>query len=403
MPESWQEYADTLRGKLQDNGLMNTAELAAAFSRVPRHRHLDGFYEYSPDDFPRWRWSPAPARPEADSSWLDRVYQDRKLVIRLDENGNPAVSNTAPSLDFRMLGILGVGDGDRVLEIGTGTGQLTALLGWLVGGDGAVQSLEVDAELATAARDRLARLFPDAPVTVVDADALEWQPGPNRFDVLVATASCWPVPPGWLAGLAPGGRACLELRGNLGAALLRAQRSADDSADDSADERVTGTFTDDAALFIPLSVPGIGRPGMFEIPDWFGEDELDRVSADGLGYQQLLDLSFGWYCQLEIPDARLIGFTTTGNPAPEMFLISDYGLDAVKLPSEAKSADAHLVAYGGTSALLERLTIAWRHWQQHGRPPRSDYSFSADRGGVQRVLLRGGQRTWEINRESLFE
>lgn len=393
MPTAWQEYAHVLRCRLQDNGLANTAALNAAFESAPRHRYLDGFYEHHPTGLPRWRWRPAPASSETDRDWLDQVYRDRGLVILLDENGNPSVTDVAPSLVFRMLGLLGVADGDRVLSIGVGSGQLAALLSRLAGSRGEVLSLEADAGLAASARVRLAGLFPDARVAVIQADALEWDPGHGRFDDLVATASCWPVPPGWLAGLAPGGRICLELRGNLGGALLRGQRSADDSAD----EQVTGTFTDDTAVFKPLLTSEA-----FEVPDWFGEDELDRVPADGLGYERLLDFSFGWYCQLEMPDARLIGFGTSGDLPPDMFLISDYGLDAVRLARDASSSDAQLVSYGGTSALLERLTGAWHQWQECGRPARSDFRFSADRDGVQHVLLGDGRRAWRLDSQDWF-
>lgn len=394
MSETWQEYSDILRRRLHDNGLVSTAALDAAFQCVPRHHYLDGFYEYHPDGLPHWRWCPAPAHPETDRDWLGQVYRDRGLVILLDENGNPSVTDVAPSLVFRVLGLLGVEGGDRVLSIGAGTGHLAALLARLAGSRGEVLSLEADAGLAASARNRLAALFPDARIAVTQADAREWDPGQERFDDLVATASCWPVPPGWLAGLAPGGRACLELRGNLGGALLRGQRSADDSADAS----VTGAFTDDTALFKPL----LPREAL-EIPDWFGEDELDRIPADGLGYERLLDFSFGWYCQLEMPDARLIGFGASGDLPPDMFLIADYGLDAVRLPRDASSADAQLVSYGGTSALLERLTAAWRQWQEYGRPARSDFRFSADDGGVQHVVLGNGQKVWKVHSESWFE
>lgn len=86
-----------------------------------------------------------------------------------------------------------------------------------------------------------------------------------------------------------------------------------------------------------------------------------------------------------------------------MFLISDYGLDAVQLPRDARSADAQLVSFGGTSALLERLTAAWHQWQEYGRPARSDFRFSADHDGVQHVLLGDGRKVWRVDSESWFE
>jgi SAM-dependent methyltransferase len=74
----------------------------------------------------------------------------------------------------------------RVLEIGPGTGQLTVPL---AGSGSRIVAVELGADLAEAARDRLAG-FPT--VEVVHADVERWTPPAERFDlVLAATAFHW--------------------------------------------------------------------------------------------------------------------------------------------------------------------------------------------------------------------
>jgi protein-L-isoaspartate(D-aspartate) O-methyltransferase len=110
----------------------------------------------------------------------------------------------APRVVGRMLQALDVQPGDRVLEIGTGTGYVTACLGRL---GGQVTSVEVDADLASEARSRLADLGPDS-IQVQQGDALAGPVEGGPFDVIAVTGSMpteASVP--MLQGqLAPGGR-----------------------------------------------------------------------------------------------------------------------------------------------------------------------------------------------------
>ncbi|GAB6843187.1 protein-L-isoaspartate(D-aspartate) O-methyltransferase [Methylorubrum rhodinum] len=110
---------------------------------------------------------------------------------------------TAPSVAAAMLGALDVQAGARVLEVGTGSGYVTALLVRL--GAGHVRSLERYATLARAARDRLGANLNDA--TVEAADGLG--PGGSerqRFDRILINGAVATVPPHCLAALNPGGR-----------------------------------------------------------------------------------------------------------------------------------------------------------------------------------------------------
>ena len=140
----------------------------------------------------------------------ERVYRDEAFPIKYDEDGFPVSSSSQPAIMARMLEQLDVQPGHRVLEIGTGTGYNAALLGQLVGETGAVVSVDIDADLVTDARERLAACGVSQ-VTVVCGDGgLGWSEN-APYDRIIATVGAWDITPAWVAQLAPHGRLVLPL------------------------------------------------------------------------------------------------------------------------------------------------------------------------------------------------
>ncbi len=110
-------------------------------------------------------------------------------------------SMLAPKIHGRILQAVEVRRGETVLEIGAGSGYLSACLAAL---GGQVTSLEIHGELVTLAGDNLrAAGYPGA--RVLAADATAWQP-PQRYDVVVLTASLPQYDPRYEAWLNVGGR-----------------------------------------------------------------------------------------------------------------------------------------------------------------------------------------------------
>lgn len=90
-----------------------------------------------------------------------------------------------PTVVGRLLQAVAVQPGERVLEIGTGSGYVTACLREL---GGRVLSVEIDPALAAAARARLATLKLKG-VEIRDADGLAGTIAGGPFDVIVVTGS----------------------------------------------------------------------------------------------------------------------------------------------------------------------------------------------------------------------
>lgn len=133
------------------------------------------------------------------------------VVIKRDSSGVALSSASAPDVVAAMLDQLQVAPGQRVLEIGTGTGYNAALLAELVGDQGEVVSVEVDPEVVARAQRALSRTG-YGHVVVLAQDGAAPLTGQEPFDRIVVTAGAWDIPPAWFGQLRSEGRLVVPLR-----------------------------------------------------------------------------------------------------------------------------------------------------------------------------------------------
>ena len=108
----------------------------------------------------------------------------------------------APRLEARLLQDLAVQASDKVLEVGTGSGYMAALLGRQAQ---RVLSLEIQPELVALARAKL-QAAGIGNVDVRQADGSEGAAADGPFDVILLSGSVAEVPAALLGQLKPGGR-----------------------------------------------------------------------------------------------------------------------------------------------------------------------------------------------------
>jgi protein-L-isoaspartate(D-aspartate) O-methyltransferase len=159
--------------------------IAAALRDVPRHLFL-------------------PHLPPPDA------YLDDAIVTKRDDTGQPISSSSQPAIMAIMLAQLGLAAGQRVLEIGAGTGYNAALMSHIIGPTGAVVSVDIDADLADQARGHLAAAGYPA-VTVVAADGADGYPPGAPYDRVIATVGVSDLAPAWLEQAGPGARIVVPL------------------------------------------------------------------------------------------------------------------------------------------------------------------------------------------------
>jgi protein-L-isoaspartate(D-aspartate) O-methyltransferase len=201
MPESFERVHHRLIDQLIARGALWSRPLIQAFRETPRHFFLARVFHHTR----REGWREVGTRPP-DRADLSLLYSDRALTTRLSSPGVqppcPISSSTQPSLMAQMLEDLHLERGQRVLEIGTGTGYNAALLARVVGD---ITSLEVDRQVLNEAREHLAR-FPDRPVHFHHGDGRRGYPEGQPYDRLLITASTSALEPAWIEQLSEGGR-----------------------------------------------------------------------------------------------------------------------------------------------------------------------------------------------------
>ena len=107
-----------------------------------------------------------------------------------------------PVLEGRLSQAAAPAKGESVLEIGTGSGFLTACLAHLGGN---VTSVELRADFVEAARARL-KAADVRNVHIEQADAVNAYDPREQFDVMIVTGAVAALPPRWREWIKPGGR-----------------------------------------------------------------------------------------------------------------------------------------------------------------------------------------------------
>ncbi|KAF3470055.1 methyltransferase, FxLD system [Streptomyces sp. Tu 3180] len=187
--------ADHLRSQLIDHlvekGCVRTPRVEEAMRTVPRHLFVPGVP-------------------------LEKAYSNAPVNTKLDASGISISCASQPDIVAMMLEQLDVEPGQRILELGAGTGFNAGLLGYLVGEKGHVTTLDVDQDIVDGARAGLAAAGIDN-VEVILGDGAVGHASNAPYDRIEATVGAHAMPHAWLEQLAPGGRLLtpLRLRGSV--------------------------------------------------------------------------------------------------------------------------------------------------------------------------------------------
>ncbi|MEE8379682.1 MAG: protein-L-isoaspartate O-methyltransferase [Gammaproteobacteria bacterium] len=134
-------------------------------------------------------------------AFVPETYQDLAFSDINVEIGN-AEMMMKPIMEARILQALNIQPGDKILEIGTGSGYLTALLAKL---GGHVESVEIEPKILDQAKTRLGNQG-ITNVTLVQGDASQgWNPN-EAYDVIAITGSFPILPESFQKQLTVGGR-----------------------------------------------------------------------------------------------------------------------------------------------------------------------------------------------------
>jgi protein-L-isoaspartate(D-aspartate) O-methyltransferase len=128
--------------------------------------------------------------------YADLAYGDHPLPIEAGQ------TISQPYIVALMIKAAEIKPGDKVLEVGAGSGYAAAVISRIAG---KVMAIERQSELVKVATERMRRLGYDN-VEIVEGDGTRGCPEEAPFDAILAAASGSHLPPPWVEQLADGGR-----------------------------------------------------------------------------------------------------------------------------------------------------------------------------------------------------
>lgn len=354
--------AAKLRQRLADS--IGSSAWHAALATVPRELFLgDAVYR----DDPGGGWVPVHRSDMSAEDWLDLAYTDETWVTQIDgvlaEDATgpvmfsrPTSSSTFPGLVVRMLEVADIGEGDAVLEIGTGTGYSTALMCHRLGQD-AVTSIEYDPVIAARAKAAIAAAG-FAP-TLIQGDGLVGYEANAPYDRLIATCAVRTIPAEWLGQVRAGATITAPMLGWTGGVAF-AHLKVDEGGSAS------GRFVADDVYFMPAR-PHLAPP-RGDMTMGIGE-----VSASRLDPAILKDDTALFVAQLAVPGAQ-------HGWAGDILTLLDPETRA-QADVEPSPGGGWVVHQHGPVRLWDEVEKVIRKWKEAGQPHQSGFGLTVTREG----------------------
>jgi protein-L-isoaspartate O-methyltransferase len=359
----WQEHLDAMITDLRETGALTDPRWIAAFRAVPRHVFTPQLLD--PDQHGTDRDT-----TDARQAWLSRVYQDESLITAITHEPGlrtdvPTSSSTRPGLMARMLELLQLRDGMRVLEIGTGTGYNAGLLTHRLGASH-VTSIDIDPALINHAQRRLHSL--NLAPQLRAGDGITGVADRAPFDRIIATCAVPDIPLAWITQLTPGGAMLVNLRGEIASGTLCLL-----TKDTTGDNEVIGPF---------LGIPGHfmwarhdpARALPYDIRPTSERDQTRTTTNPETVADIAHDITnpdFRFLIQLHIRGIR----TLTTTPRPPHTTIHAETTDGSW--ATAHTTTGH-IAQGGTRRLWDTISATHTLWRDLDQPPPTRFGVVAN-------------------------
>ncbi|KUM79698.1 methyltransferase, FxLD system [Streptomyces curacoi] len=366
--------AERLRNALVDqlraDGHARTPAVETALRTVPRHVFV----------------------PDAS---LEDAYANAPVHIKYDTHGTSISCASQPGVVALMLDQLDAQPGQRVLELGAGTGYNAGLLAHLVGESGHVTTLDVDDDLVEGARAHLAAAGITNAEAVTRDGALGYAEG-APYDRIIATVGAHGVPHAWLQQLAPGGRLLVpqRLKGTVSRSIAYEQRDGrwvSLGSEMNTFMPLRRGIADDDRRVIPLSTDGTVRlqapaglnidadalAGVLDQPrteEWTGMTVRAMESPEWMELFLTCSLSSGLIRMLFPQSAK--GTLLTEDPYPSSTAVVDQGavtylarrLSEKRTPEGGKLWEFGVIGHGpGSDELAAKVADAIRTWDREYR------------------------------------
>ena len=191
---------------LKERGFLVTKSVEKAFLEVRRHYFTPEIWEFGENG--KWtRYKLNYKSPDEDL--LRKIYKDTSLNLMV-EDGKVITTSSQPAVMAVMMEGVGLDKGDRVMEIGTGSGYNIGVMSKVVGNSGIAVSIEVNPGVYGFAKENLER----AGIRNVHLWLGDGTFGLEKYapyDKIVVTAATPVISDNWIAQMRIGGKLVLPL------------------------------------------------------------------------------------------------------------------------------------------------------------------------------------------------
>lgn len=346
------------------------SEWRAALRDVPRDLFVPYFFRPLTDRA-GWRIVESP-----DAEWADAVLSNRPVITQLNGSDEVAAalrrgervdgwstsSSSQPSLMVLMLDALGVNEGHRLLEIGTGSGYNAALLCHRLDPCN-VTTLDVDPAITERARMRLAQL--GCHPHVVTADGLKGCPEHAPFDRIMATVAIQRLPQAWIEQTHDGGKILFPLDTRNCGGIMPLLTVSGDAAE--------GHFLADFGGFMPLRQQTRQDAALAAFRGVADTEGVERTTT--LCHEVATDNGspFEFFAALLTGGYDLMSFAPCGGGRAETWIALT---DGSWVCHTTDPDGTHRLRQGGPQRLWDLVEHLHQQWTALGRPQRQRFGLT---------------------------
>ncbi|TDD94354.1 methyltransferase domain-containing protein [Actinomadura rubrisoli] len=366
------EDIDRLADALTASGDLTDQKWRRSMHAVPRHLFIPERGYAMPNSYRQGPPAHTIDRNTDPEGWWAAVYSNMSVITQRDDGaGDPASaegsassSNSAPGVVFPFLELLAPIEGERILDIGTGTGWTAALLSDRVGSEN-VTTVEIDPQMAAQAAENI-RAAGYAPNLITGDGVAGWPQG-TPYDGIHVTCGVSEVPLEWVRQLRPGGRAVLPWMSGTSGFKLRLIATRDGHA--------VGTFHGGAGYMMLRSQ----RP----ISGWHKHHVDDaQLTTTRLDPAQVMEAEAGADLALTMNVPRLVMlrmFNTDG--AKSCFLAEVDDPKGSWATCDSSPTGEHIVTQYGDRRLWDEVEAAFTQWTQLGSPTPDRFTLTVGPDG----------------------
>ena len=304
---------------------------------------------------------------------LPAIYSDAVMRHVDAAGGLLPSSNSQPSYILYLLHLLELGPAQTVLEIGSGSGWLAAVMARLVGPEGQVVGVELIPELASQSRADLAALDIKT-IEIVTGDGAQGHAPAAPYDRAMITAATWDLPASLFDQVAEGGLI-----------LVPVELRSGDGCDVTVLRRRGEAFVSERAIpgwFVPLLGSGQDREGAMQDPPGGQKETRFALPLGAFGERGPAPMAAPFRAFLGRTEPGFVTVTSAAeeNRRPGM-LPPPFGLRDADSGSVALWRAGEIVSYGDRRA-ASHLARAYARWAALGLPGMASFRLEIYRAGA---------------------